>query len=165
MYNEKVVDYFMNPRNSGKMENANAIGEVGNPVCGDVMKIYLKVNDDHVIEDIKFETFGCAAAIATSSMVTVMAKGKTLQEALRINNKDVTAELGGLPPQKQHCSLLAQEGIEKAIVDYFARRGEELPEGLLFPSTAVKCGRNCCGDKAKKIEEEPFVSDDHRATE
>ncbi|MDO5563600.1 MAG: iron-sulfur cluster assembly scaffold protein, partial [Synergistaceae bacterium] len=95
MYNEKVVDYFMNPRNSGKLEDANAIGDVGNPKCGDVMKIYLKVDDNQVIQDIKFETFGCAAAIATSSMVTEMAKGKTIEQALRISNRDVAEALGG----------------------------------------------------------------------
>ena len=97
MYSEKVVDYFMNPRNAGKLEDANAIGEVGNPKCGDVMKIYLKINDNEIIEDIKFETFGCAAAIATSSMITEMVKGKTISEALKINNKDVAEALGGLP--------------------------------------------------------------------
>ena len=100
MYNQKVVDYFMNPRNSGRIEDANAIGEVGNPKCGDVMKIYLKVGDKQVIDDIKFETFGCAAAIATSSMVTELAKGKTIDEALKIKNSDVAAALGGLPDRK-----------------------------------------------------------------
>ena len=98
MYNQKVVDYFMNPRNAGRIENADAIGEVGNPKCGDVMKIYLKINpQSEVIDDIKFETFGCAAAIATSSMVTELAKGRTLQNALKITNKEVADELGGLP--------------------------------------------------------------------
>ena len=116
MYNQKVVDYFMNPRNAGKLDDANAIGEVGNPTCGDVMKIYLKINPEtEVIEDIRFETFGCAAAIATSSMVTELAKGKTIAEALKINNKDVADALGGLPPVKLHCSLLAQEGIQAAV--------------------------------------------------
>lgn len=164
MYNEKVVDYFMNPRNSGKMEDANAVGEVGNPVCGDVMKIYLKVNDEHVIEDIKFETFGCAAAIATSSMITEMAKGKTLKEALKINNKDVTAKLNGLPPKKEHCSLLAQEGIEKAVADYFERKGEEFPKDLITQNRALMCGENCCGCNKETVEEH-FISEDNRATE
>lgn len=130
MYNEKVVDYFMNPRNSGKMTDANAIGEAGNAVCGDVIKIYLKVSDEHIIEDIRFETFGCAAAIATSSMITEMVKGKSLSEALKIKDMDVVKELNGLPPAKEHCSLLAQEGIKEAVLDYFKRRGEEIPEGL-----------------------------------
>ncbi|MGI6442795.1 MAG: iron-sulfur cluster assembly scaffold protein [Synergistaceae bacterium] len=130
MYNEKVVDYFMNPRNSGKMTDANAIGEAGNAVCGDTIKIYLKVSDEHIIEDIRFETFGCAAAIATSSMITEMVKGKSLSEALKIKDMDVVKELNGLPPAKEHCSLLAQEGIKEAVLDYFRRRGEQIPKGL-----------------------------------
>lgn len=121
-YTEKVLEYFRNPKNMGRMENADGIGKVGNPVCGDVMWIYIKVgkNDkgEEIIEDIKFETFGCAAAIATSSVVTELAKGKTLQEALKITNKDVVEFLGGLPPIKKHCSLLAEEGLKKAIDDY-----------------------------------------------
>lgn len=102
MYNEKVVDYFMNPRNVGSLPDANGIGEVGNPRCGDVMKIYLDVDENEVIKDVRFETFGCAAAIATSSMATEMVKGLTLDEALKVTNKDVAGELGGLPPQKLH---------------------------------------------------------------
>lgn len=112
----------MNPKNVGRIENADGIGEVGNPKCGDVMKIYIKVKDGR-IEDIKFETFGCAAAIATSSMVTEMVKGKTLEEALKVTNKDVAEALGGLPPQKIHCSLLAEECIKAAIEDYYKRKG------------------------------------------
>jgi len=108
MYTEKVMELFMNPKNVGRIEDADGIGEVGNPVCGDVMKIYLKIKDDRIV-DVKFETFGCAAAIATSSMVTEMVKGKTLDEALKVTNKDVAEALGGLPPQKLHCSLLAEE--------------------------------------------------------
>lgn len=128
MYTEKVMELFMNPKNVGRIEDADGVGEVGNPKCGDVMKIYIKVKDGK-IEDIKFETFGCAAAIATSSMVTEMVKGKTLEEALKVTNKDVAEALGGLPPQKIHCSLLAEEGIRAAIKDYYRRRGIRHGEG------------------------------------
>ncbi len=116
-YTEKVYEYFKNPRNMGRIENPDGVGNVGNPVCGDVMKIYIKVKDNR-IQDIKFETFGCAAAIATSSVVTELAKGKTLEEAEKISNKQVVDFLGGLPPIKKHCSLLAEEGLKSAIKDY-----------------------------------------------
>jgi len=116
MYSEKVIELFMNPKNAGRIDNPDGVGQVGNPQCGDIMKIYIKVKDDR-IEDISFETFGCASAIASSSMVTEMVKGKTLDEALKVSNKDVMEELGGLPPQKIHCSLLAEEGIKAAIED------------------------------------------------
>lgn len=116
-YTEKVLDYFRNPRNMGKIENPDGVGKVGNPVCGDVMWIYIKVANDRII-DCKFETFGCVAAIATSSVLTELAKGKTLEEALQITNKDVAKELGGLPPIKMHCSLLAADGLKAAIEDY-----------------------------------------------
>ncbi|MBP7089067.1 MAG: Fe-S cluster assembly scaffold protein NifU [Candidatus Omnitrophica bacterium] len=116
-YTEKVLDYFRNPRNMGKIENPDGIGKVGNPVCGDVMWIYIKVADNRII-DCKFETFGCVAAIATSSILTELAKGKTLEEALQITNKDVAKELGGLPQIKMHCSLLAADGLKAAIEDY-----------------------------------------------
>lgn len=159
MYNQKVVDYFMNPRNAGRIENADAIGEVGNPKCGDVMKIYLKVSPEtEVIEDIKFETFGCAAAIATSSMVTELAKGKTLADALKISNKEVAEELGGLPPAKLHCSMLAQEGIEAAAADYYMRRDGKLPEGLQMPKTCIACGY-------EDEEDEKFISEDDRVAD
>ncbi|MDO5115838.1 MAG: iron-sulfur cluster assembly scaffold protein [Synergistaceae bacterium] len=162
MYSQKVVDYFMNPRNAGRLDDANAIGEVGNPKCGDVMKIYLKINPEtEVIDDIRFETFGCAAAIATSSMVTELAKGRTLENALKITNKEVAEELGGLPPAKLHCSLLAQEGIEAAIADYYMRKDGKLPEGLKFPGNCVACGGGC----GEEEEEETFVSEDHRVAE
>lgn len=166
MYSDKVVDYFMNPRNAGKMEDANAIGEVGNPKCGDVMKIYLKINDQEIIEDIKFETFGCAAAIATSSMITEMAKGRTITEALKINNKDVADALGGLPPAKLHCSLLAQQGIEAAVADYFIRKTGKAPEGFKTKATCTACDGLCGGvTDDHEEEEETFVSEDHRAAE
>lgn len=117
MYNEKVIDYFTNPRNMGEMENPDAVGTVGNPKCGDIMRIYLKIEND-IITDIKFKTFGCAAAIATSSVATELAKGKTLEEASKITNEDVLRYLGELPPAKLHCSLLAEEAIASAIKDY-----------------------------------------------
>lgn len=164
MYNEKVVDYFMNPRNAGRIEDANGVGEVGNPTCGDVMKIYIKVNDHEVIEDVKFETFGCAAAIATSSMITEMIKGKTLSDAVKVTNKDVVSEFGELPPAKLHCSLLAQEGVEAAIADYFRRKSGKLPEG--FNGKGATCG-GCCGSCGSTEEhaEEPFVGEDHRVAD
>ncbi|MFO7151747.1 MAG: Fe-S cluster assembly scaffold protein NifU [Bacillota bacterium] len=117
MYSEKVMDHFTNPRNVGEIPDADGIGEVGNPVCGDIMKIFIKVKDN-VIEDIKFKTFGCGAAIATSSMVTEMVKGKTLDEALKVTNKAVAEALGGLPPVKMHCSNLAADALHAAIEDY-----------------------------------------------
>ena len=124
MYSEKVMDHFMNPRNQGEIENPDGVGEVGNPKCGDIMKIFLRVRDDR-IEDVKFQTFGCGAAVATSSMATELVKGKTLEEAWDLSNKAVAEALGGLPPVKMHCSVLAEEGIHKAINDYRARHGLE----------------------------------------
>ena len=124
MYSEKVMDHFMNPRNQGEIENPDGVGEVGNPKCGDIMKIFLKVKDDR-IEDVKFQTFGCGAAVASSSMATDLIKGKTLQEAWDLSNKAVAEALGGLPPVKMHCSVLAEEGIHKAINDYRIRKGLE----------------------------------------
>ena len=123
-YTEKVLEYFRNPRNMGKIENPDGIGKVGNPVCGDVMWIYIKVEND-VIIDCKFETFGCVAAIATSSILTELAKGKTLNDALKITNNDVAEELGGLPGIKMHCSLLAEEGLRSAINDYREKTSQD----------------------------------------
>ncbi|HMK45532.1 MAG TPA: Fe-S cluster assembly scaffold protein NifU [Methanocella sp.] len=117
MYSPKVMTHFSNPQNVGEIPDADGVGTVGNPVCGDMMTIYLKIKND-IIEDIKFKTFGCGAAIATSSMVTIMAKGKTLDEALKITRDDVAKELDGLPPQKMHCSNLAAEALTAAIEDY-----------------------------------------------
>ncbi len=116
-YTNKVIDYFRNPHNMGKMENPNGIGKVGNAVCGDVMWIYIKVKED-VITDCSFETFGCVAAIATSSALTDLVKGKSIEEALKVTNKDVANELGGLPSMKMHCSLLAEQGLKAAVDDY-----------------------------------------------
>ncbi len=121
MYTEKVLEHFRNPRNMGEIPNADGVGTVGNPVCGDLMTIYIKVNDNR-IEDIKFKTFGCGAAIATSSMITELARGKTLEEALKISRGDVADSLGGLPPIKMHCSNLAADGLHAAIQDYLKKR-------------------------------------------
>ncbi len=122
MYSEKVMDHFTNPRNVGEIENASGVGEVGNPVCGDIMKIFLKIENNHIV-DAKFKTFGCGAAIASSSMATELVKGKTLEEAWDVSNKAVAEALEGLPPIKMHCSVLAEEGIHKAINDYRVRHG------------------------------------------
>ncbi len=117
MYSEKVMEHFRNPRNVGEIPDADGVGTVGNPVCGDMMTIYIKVKDSR-IADIKFKTFGCGAAVATSSMITELAKGKTLEEALRISRQDVADSLGGLPPIKMHCSNLAADALHEAIKDY-----------------------------------------------
>ena len=122
-YSEKVMDHFANPRNVGVIEDANAVGEVGNAKCGDIMKMYMKINDEGVIEDIKFKTFGCGAAVATSSMATEMVKGKSIEEALKLTNKAVAEALDGLPPVKMHCSVLAEEAIQAALTDYYTRKG------------------------------------------
>ena len=122
-YSEKVMDHFANPRNVGVIEDANAVGEVGNAKCGDIMKMYMKINDEGVIEDIKFKTFGCGAAVATSSMATEIVKGKTIEEALKLTNKAVAEALDGLPPVKMHCSVLAEEAIQAALTDYYTRKG------------------------------------------
>jgi nitrogen fixation NifU-like protein len=121
-YSEKVMDHFANPRNVGEIKDADGVGEVGNPVCGDMMTFYITVKDD-IVSDVKFKTFGCGAAIAVSSMVSEMAKGKTLEEVMSITNADVAKELGGLPPNKMHCSNLGADALHKAIDDYKQKRG------------------------------------------
>ena len=131
LYSEKVMDHFNNPRNVGVIGDADGIGEVGNPVCGDVMKITIKVDDDR-IDDIKFQTLGCGAAIATSSIVTEMAKGMTIQEAVDITKKQVADELGGLPPAKMHCSVLATDGLKVAVDDYLVKNGREPIAGKIL---------------------------------
>lgn len=123
MYNDKVMDHFSNPRNVGEIKDADGVGEVGNAKCGDIMRIYLQVEND-IIKDVKFKTFGCGAAIATSSMVTEMVKGKKLDEALEISNQAVAEALGGLPPAKMHCSNLAADALHEAIKDYIAKKGK-----------------------------------------
>ena len=124
LYTETVMDHFTNPRNVGELENADGVGEVGNAKCGDIMKMYLKIDND-VITDVKFETFGCGSAIASSSMATEMIKGKTVEEALAITNRQVVDALGGLPAHKLHCSVLAEESIKSAIKDYYDKNGIE----------------------------------------
>ncbi len=121
LYNEKVMEHFKNPRNVGEMEDPSGIGYVGNAICGDIMELYIKVKDD-IIVDAKFKTFGCGAAIATSSMVTEIVKGKTVEEALKISNKAVAEALGGLPPVKMHCSILAEDALKSAIEDYLEKK-------------------------------------------
>lgn len=122
LYSEKVMDHFRNPRNVGVIENADGVGEVGNAKCGDIMKVYLKIEDD-IITDVKFETFGCGSAIASSSMATELIKGKPVSEALALTNRAVVEALDGLPAHKVHCSVLAEEAVKKALQDYYARNG------------------------------------------
>lgn len=133
-YTEMVIRHFKKPHNYGKMENPSGIGKVGNIVCGDVMWLYIKVGKDkkgkEIIKDIKFETFGCVAALATSSVITDLAKGKTIEDAMKINREDVIKSLGGLPPVKQHCSVLASDALSEAIYDYFLRNKRPIPEEL-----------------------------------
>ena len=123
LYSEKVMDHFRNPRNVGVIADADGIGEAGNAKCGDIMKIYLKVNDDGIIEDVKFKTFGCGAAIATSSMATDMIKGATIEEALKLSNQAVVEALDGLPASKIHCSVLAEQAVKSALADYYRKNG------------------------------------------
>ena len=140
LYSEKVMDHFRNPRNLGTIDDADAVGEVGNAKCGDIMKMYMKINDDtKVIEEVKFKTFGCGAAVATSSMATELVKGKTIQEALEVTNKAVMEALDGLPPVKVHCSLLAEEAIHAALWDY-AQKHNIVIEGLDKPKSDISEG-------------------------
>ena len=134
-YSKKVMDHFAHPRNVGEMPEANAVGQVGNQKCGDIMKMMLKIEND-VIVDAKFQTFGCGAAVATSSMATEMVKGKTVQEALQLTNKAVMEALDGLPPVKVHCSVLAEEAIRAALIDYYKRQG-------IDPEPIVGCSGEC----------------------
>ena len=131
LYSEKVMDHFRNPRNLGKMEDADGIGEVGNAKCGDIMKLYLKIDDAGVITDVRFNTFGCGSAIASTSMATEMIKGKTVKEALSLSNKAVVEALDGLPGYKLHCSVLAEEAVKAAVKDYYDRKGIEYDEKTL----------------------------------
>lgn len=125
MYSEKVMDHFSNPRNVGEIPDASGVGEVGNAKCGDIMKVYLQI-EDNIIKDVKFKTFGCGAAIATSSIATEMIKGRTVEEALKLTNKAVIEALDGLPPAKIHCSVLAEEAVKAAIEDYMKKQGKEV---------------------------------------
>ena len=140
LYSEKVMDHFRNPRNVGVIEDADGVGEVGNAKCGDIMKIYLKIKDS-IIEDVKFETFGCGSAIASSSMATELIKGKPVSEALRLTNQAVAEALDGLPAHKMHCSVLAEEAIKQAIKDYYDRNHIAYPFGM-FPDCS-SCEHQC----------------------
>lgn len=148
MYSEKVMDHFSNPRNVGEITDANGVGEVGNSKCGDIMKIYLQI-EDNIIKDVKFKTFGCGAAIATSSIATEMIKGKTVEEALELTNKAVIEALDGLPPAKIHCSVLAEEAVKAAIEDYMKKQGKEIKSSESIgvepneEECCSKCERKC----------------------
>ncbi|MDR0937387.1 MAG: Fe-S cluster assembly scaffold protein NifU [Oscillospiraceae bacterium] len=142
-YNERVMDHFRNPRNVGVIEDANGVGEVGNAKCGDIMKMYLKIEND-VLTDVKFSTFGCGAAVATSSMATELIKGKSINDALKLTNKAVVEALEGLPPVKIHCSVLAEQAVKTAVADYYTRRG------LTPPPEAI----------VEESDEEEFIAND-----
>ena len=142
MYSTQVMDHFANPRNVGEIENADGIGEVGNPKCGDIMKIYLKI-DGGIITDVKFKTFGCGAAIATSSIATEMIKGKSIQDALQLTNRAVVDALDGLPPVKLHCSVLAEQAVKSALADYYRRQGVD-PEPIVG-KLVEDCHDHACG--------------------
>ena len=139
MYSEKVMDHFQNPRNVGEIENASGMGTVGNAKCGDIMRIYLDIDENQIIRDVKFKTFGCGAAVATSSMATELVKGKPIQEAMKITNSAVAEALDGLPPVKMHCSLLAEEAIHAALWDYAQKHGISI-EGLQKPKSDIHDG-------------------------
>lgn len=139
MYSEKVMDHFQKPRNMGEIENPSGVGTVGNAKCGDIMRMYINVNDNGIIEEVKFKTFGCGAAVATSSMATELVKGLSVQEALKVTNKAVMEALDGLPPVKVHCSLLAEEAIHAALWDYATKNGIEI-EGLQKPKNDIHDG-------------------------
>ena len=136
MYTEKVMDHFEHPRNVGEMENPSGMGTVGNAKCGDIMRMYLDIDENQIIRDVKFKTFGCGAAVATSSMATELVKGKSIQEAMKITNKAVMDALDGVPPVKGHCSLLAEEAIHAALWDYAQKNGIEI-EGLVQPKSDI----------------------------
>ncbi|MBE6883371.1 MAG: Fe-S cluster assembly scaffold protein NifU [Ruminococcaceae bacterium] len=142
LYSEKVMDHFANPRNVGEIADADGVGEVGNAKCGDIMKIYLKI-EDNIITDVKFKTFGCGAAIATSSMATEMIMGKSIDEALTITNKAVVEALDGLPPVKIHCSVLAEQAVKAALLDYYQKQGIEPPVDLEVSVCSGEC--ESCG--------------------
>ena len=141
-YSEKVMDHFLNPRNVGEIEDASGVGEVGNAKCGDIMKMYLKIKDG-VIEDVKFNTFGCGAAIATSSMATELIKGKRVEDAMLLSNKAVVDALDGLPAVKLHCSVLAEEAVQAALRDYYEKSGQPMPAALAEPCSGChgQCGK------------------------
>lgn len=143
LYTDKVMDHFEHPRNVGEIENADGMGQVGNPKCGDIMKMYLKI-DGGIITNVKFKTFGCGSAIATSSMATELIMGKKIEEAMQLTNAAVAEALGGLPPYKMHCSVLAEEAIKAALGDYYKRQGLPVPEELKLPCEEEAHGGCCC---------------------
>jgi len=151
-YSKKVMDHFTNPRNVGELEDANGIGEVGNATCGDIMKIYLKI-EDNIITDVRFKTFGCGAAVATSSMATELIKGKNIEEALELTNRAVVEALDGLPPAKLHCSVLAEEAVKSAIADYYRRQGIE-------NDLTIACS-GCC-ESCAHAHEHGMIDDDDK---
>jgi nitrogen fixation NifU-like protein len=155
LYSEKVLEHFRNPRNVGELENPDGVGEVGNPVCGDMMRITIRVDPEtERIVDIRFSTFGCGAAIATSSIITELVKGKTLEEALAVTNRTVVEELGGLPPVKMHCSLLAEQGLAAAIRDYYRRHPEKSPPPALAEKEKMLASVEVHGPPAQSTREE-----------
>ncbi len=144
-YSEKVMDHFSNPRNMGELPDANGIGEVGNAKCGDIMRMYVKI-EDGIVKDVRFKTFGCGAAVATSSMATELVKGKTVEQALKLTNRAVMEALDGLPPVKIHCSVLAEEAIKAAVSDYYTRQGiDPAPIVGNVPACSHENGCSCCG--------------------
>lgn len=143
LYSEKVMDHFEHPRNVGVIENADGVGQVGNPKCGDIMKMYLKI-DDGIITDVKFKTFGCGSAIATSSMATELIMGKPIEEAMNLTNAAVAEALDGLPGYKMHCSVLAEEAIKAALGDYYKRQGLPVPENCKLPCEDEHGSCACC---------------------
>ena len=146
MYSEKVMDHFTNPRNVGEIENASGVGTVGNAKCGDIMRIYLDIDENGIIQDCKFKTFGCGAAVATSSMATELVMGKSVQQALEVTNKAVMEALDGLPPAKIHCSVLAEEAVKAAIKNYYDKNGIEYDKKMF-------CDGDCCHCHAHDVEE------------
>jgi nitrogen fixation NifU-like protein len=161
LYTKKVIEYFKKPHNYGRMKNPDGLGKVGNPICGDVMWLYIKVGKDkkgrEIIRDIKFETFGCVAAIATSSVITDLAKGKTLEEAMKIDRKEIVKSLGGLPPIKIHCSILAAGALSEAIYDYLSKNKREIPKELKEKHKQIEKEKKIISEKYKEwieIEEE-----------
>ena len=142
LYSEKVMDHFEHPRNVGSIPDADGVGQVGNPKCGDIMKMYLKIDGNNVISDVKFQTFGCGSAIATSSMATEMIKGKTVGEAMALTNAAVAEALDGLPAYKLHCSVLAEEAIKAALADWYTKKGQPVPESCRLPCGGD--GHSCC---------------------
>ena len=146
-YSEKVLDHFSNPRNVGEIKDANGVGQVGNQKCGDIMKIYLKINEKDIIEDVKFQTFGCGAAIATSSMATELIKGKSIKEAMTLTNKAVVEALDGLPPVKLHCSVLAEEAVKEAINNFLKENGRADEVQTVCGGSCPSCHGDCGCDE------------------